>query len=167
MTRFFVRHNADTGKFIAMISREDHYPPPLPRGIHEDVLEINSDMFLLVNQKPEAWNYAGGEVTPLIWGRLSVSSMTFYPSREDEDQYADKDFFIEIQPQFDDLPVDELMEVSINNVPYQLKNKGQPGRLRSAEIGLYSISMTDNRVLAETPNYLVSCIQFPEVTDGN
>lgn len=167
MTRFYVRFSKDTGRHIAIMSREDHYLEPQPRNDGEDILEISPEMYILVNQKPEAWNYADGEVTPLIWGKLSVSSDFFYPSREDEENFPDLDFYIEIQPQFPDLPVDEMIRITINNREYKMKNFGEPAKLRSPTTGLFSVFVSDKRVLAEPNSFFINCIAVPEVTDGN
>jgi len=160
MTRFFVRYEAGSGRFIAMISRENHYPIPEPRNDAEAILEISSDMYLLVNQRPEAWNYAGNEITPLAWGRLSVSTTTFYPKvvglREDLDDC------VEMQAQFPDLPKDDPIKVSVNGVEHDFPNYGDDMvRLTATGVGLYSVRVVDKRVLAETPSFLLNCIEPP------
>lgn len=169
MTRNFVRFDSATGLFRALVSREDHYPSPSPRSVGEGVLELDSDQYLQVMVKPSAWNYADGTVTKLLEGKLSLSSIVFYPSNENtvHEDNPELDYVVEIQPQFDGLPKDEPVKIRINNTVYELGNYGTPGRLTSEATGLFAVALADPRVIAEEMSFLVSCLAIPEVTDGN
>lgn len=168
MTRTFVRFDSATGLFKALVSREDHYPAPSSRT-EEGVLELTSDQYLQIMTKPSAWNYADGTVTKLLEGRLSLSSLTFYPSDANtiHEDSPELDFVVEIEPQFEGLPKGELIKVRINNTVYELGNYGPPGRLTSETTGLFAVALADSRVIAEEMSFLVSCLAIPEVTDGN
>lgn len=167
MTRSYVRYSTETGLFLALMTMENHYPEPQPRSAAEAIIELTDEQYRSVTLAPNKWNYADGTVTPLFEGRLSVSSLTFYTDVEGfEELYPDLDNVVEMQPQFPGLPVDEPIRVRVNATVHDFPNYGTFVRLKSNTIGIFSVTVVDTRVSAETPTFYINCVAAPEITNG-
>lgn len=163
MSKSYVRYALDTGLFLALVTIENHYPEPQPRGDNEGLLKLTDEEYRKVFLAPGKWNYADGTMTPLVEGRLSVSSLTFYTNAPNfESLHPTLDNVVHIEPHFPGLPKGEPIKVSVNGNEYEIPNYGPSANLRSETVGLFAIVITDPRVTAEQMTFYANCLAIPE-----